>query len=288
MPALLDYLEYREYLRDVYTEKHARDHWFSYRYIGNRIGMDSSYFIRVVQGKKHLSDEYIPRISKLLKHNSEEERYFENLVYFNKARTTNQAERFLEELYRIRRVRYNPLQKDRQEYFSYWYYVALRNVLDFFPFQDDYETLGKQLDPPISESQARKGVKALQRLGLIEQQRDKSWLVLDDHLHSGDKWEGQVIRRFQEQTLKLAQKSLKEHPREHRDMSTMTMNISATNLRDIRELIRDFQASVARLVEETPESDRVYQFNMQLFPLTRIPENVKISEGGEEREVSDA
>jgi len=288
MPELFDYLEYREYLRDVYTEKHTRDTWFSYRYIGNRIGMDSSYFIRVVQGKKHLSDEHILRISKLLKHNSEEKRYFENLVYFNKARTTNQAERFLEELYRIRRVRYNPLQKDRQEYFSRWYYVALRNVLDFFPFQGDYKELAKQLDPPISEIQARKGVKLLERLGLIEQQQDNTWIVLDDHLHSGDSWEGQIIRQFQEQTLKLAQKSLKEHPRDYRDISTMTMNISAGNLRDIRDLIRDFQASVARLVEDTPESDRVYQFNMQLFPLTRIPDNVKIAQGGEQKEVPNA
>jgi uncharacterized protein (TIGR02147 family) len=269
MPEIFNFLDYREYLKATYDEKRQSDAFFSYRFIGNKVGMDSSFLLRVLQGKKHISADTIPRFCKLLKLNKPESEFFDTLVSFNKARTEEEARTFFDKLHKIRRVKYNQVDKDRSEYFSRWYFVALRNLLDFFK-KDDFKSIGEQLEPSLKPTEVKKAVAVLNNLGLIQKEKE-GYSVPDVHLHSGDRWDTPAIENFQKETLELALRSLQSHPKKHRDISTMTMNISAENLEEIRHLIREFQSSVARTVEETEESDRVYQLNIQFFPLSKIP-----------------
>lgn len=268
MPDLYQYLEYRVFLRDYYEERHAKDRYFSYRFLGNRLGMDSSYLIRVIQEKKHLSDDLVERLCEVLKFDAQESRYFSNLVGFNKAKTDAQARAFYERMIAERGVSYHQVRQDQMEYFSKWYVVALRNLLDYTTFEGDFEALGAKLRPAISGEETKQALFLLERLGMV-QRSEKGYQVLDVHVHTGEQWASDSIALFQEATLQLALRSLKEDPRPMRDISTMTMNISAGNLQEIRDLIREFQENVAKLVEMTAESDRVYQLNLQLFPMSQ-------------------
>jgi len=268
MPDLYQYLEYRAFLRDYYEERHGRDRYFSYRFLGNRLGMDSSYLIRVIQEKKHLSDDLVQRVCDVLKFDPQQSRYFSNLVGFNKAKTDAQARAFYERMIAERGVAYHQVRQDQMEYFSKWYVVALRNLLDYTGFDGDYESLGKKLRPAISAEETKQALFLLERLQMIKKEPG-GFKVLDVHVHTGEQWASDSIALFQESTLQLALRSLKEDPRTVRDISTMTMNISAGNLQEIRDLIREFQENVAKLVEMTAESDRVYQLNLQLFPMSQ-------------------
>jgi uncharacterized protein (TIGR02147 family) len=272
VPDLYQYFDYREFFRDYYEARRIHDKYFSYRYIGQRVGMDSSYLIRVLQGKKHISSGVAEKFCELAGFDAKQCAYFENLVAFNKAKTDAQARIFYEKLLASRGIVYKRLKKDQTEYFSRWYVVALRNLLDYTTFDGDYTKLGKLLSPPISAEEAKQAIFLLERLGLIEHQQS-GYKVLDNHIHSGEKWASDSIALFQESTLQLALRALKELPKNARDISTMTMNISAENLLQIRELIQTLHEDIAKLVEATPSSDRVYQFNVQLFPLTQLKEN---------------
>ena len=51
MVNLFEYLNYREFLRDSYEERHKGDWRFSHRYIADRAGFDASMFNKILQGK---------------------------------------------------------------------------------------------------------------------------------------------------------------------------------------------------------------------------------------------
>lgn len=270
MPNLFTYLEYRDFLKDAYEERRQIQPYFSYRFIGNRVGMDSSYLTRLFQKKLHLGDDLIERMAAAFGLEGAALDYFRVLVGFNKARTEVQARACHEQLMRLRGVGYRLVKEDEQEYFSNWIHAALRSYLDCQPFDGDYDALGAALLPPVSGEAVKQALFLLERMGMVRR-REAGYEVLDAHLHSGENWTAQAIRAFQKSTMELAARALDAVPSSQRDISTMTMNIDAQTLEDLKVMVREFQENVAKLVEAAPRSDRVYHLNLQLFPMSRLP-----------------
>jgi uncharacterized protein (TIGR02147 family) len=271
MPDLFTYLEYRDYLKDAYEERRKLQPYFSYRFIGNKVGMDSSYLTRLFQKKLHLGDDLVDRMAGIFGLQDDSLEYFRNLVSFNKTKNEVQARVFHDQLMRLRGVGYSVVREDQSEYFSNWIHAALRSLLDYQRFDGDYEALGVMLSPPVSADEAKSAVFLLERLGMAKR-TDFGYEILDNHLHSGDNWTTEAIKTFQKSTMELASRSLDVVPPSMRDISTMTMNIDAETLDDLKIMVREFQENVAKLVESSSKSDRVYHLNMQLFPLSRIPD----------------
>lgn len=92
MVNIFNYLDYRDYLRDFYTEKKKDKPFFSYRYISSHVGIDSSYLVKVLQGNRHISSSKIPNFVKLLKLDDNERDFFELLVCFCKAKTEREKQ----------------------------------------------------------------------------------------------------------------------------------------------------------------------------------------------------
>jgi len=273
MPDIFTYLEYRDYLKDAYEEKRKSQSYFSYRFIGNKVGMDSSYLARIFQKKIHLGEDLVERMAYAYGLKGDSLEYFRNLVLFNKARNEVQARAFHEQLMRLRGVGYKVVCEDQEEYFSNWIHVALRSLLDCQPFDGDFESLGKKLFPPVSEEEAKNAVFLLERLGMARRS-ELGYEILDNHLHSGENWTAEAIKKFQKHTMELASHSLDAVPPTRRAISTMTMNIDEETLEDLKIMAREFQENVAQLVENASHSDRVYHLNIQLFPLSQIPGEV--------------
>lgn len=271
MPDLFNYLEYRDYLKDAYEERRRSQPYFSYRFIGNRVGMDSSYLTRLFQKKLHLGDELVERMAATFGLDGESLEYFRILVSFNKTRIEAQARVFHDQLMRLRGVKYRVVRREQEEFFANWIHVALRSLLDYHPFDGDFAALGAALSPHVSGDEIKESLFLLERLGLAKR-TGTGYEILDNHLHSGENWDAAAIMAFQKSTLELATRSLDTVPPAHRDISTMTMNIDAQTLEDIKIMVREFQENIANLVERSARSDRVYQMNVQIFPLSRIPE----------------
>lgn len=272
MADLFAYLEYREFLKDSYEERRKSHPYFSYRFIGNRVGMDSSYLTRLFQKKLHLGDDLVDRMAQAFGLEGEAHAYFRNLVAFNKAKSEEQARLFHDELMRLRGVGYRVVREEQVEYFTNWIHVALRSLLHYHPFDGDYEALGAALSPPVTGDEAKHALFLLERLGMVRR-TEQGYEVLDDHLHSGENWKAQAIKTFQKTMMDLASRSLDTMPSKHRDISTMTMDLDAATLEDLKVVIREFQENVAKIVEGARGSDRVYHLNIQLFPLTNLGED---------------
>lgn len=268
MKPIFEYIDYRDFLKDFYEEHKEQHSFFSYRYFGNKVGIDPSYLLKVMLKTRHLAEKSIPKITSFCKLSVNESEYFHTMVLFIKAKSQRESRLHFEKLLSIRYIKNKRLVEWQYEYFSTWYHPVIRSVLEYFDFRDDYTQLGQQLSPQITEKEARDSVRLLEKLKLIKRDENGRYQLTDAAITTGEAWRSVAINAFQEQTIRLSQESLERHDRVFRDISTITMNIHAENFEEIRQRITEFRRSLIAYVGESSNPDRTYQLNIQLFPLT--------------------
>ena len=70
--------------------------------------------------------------------------------------------------------------------------------------------------------------------------------------------------------MRLAERSLREDPKEVRDISTVTVAVRFSDLEEIRTRIRELRQSIMHMMADSGDPDCVYQLNFQVFPLSRV------------------
>ncbi|MGM0442940.1 MAG: TIGR02147 family protein [Fibrobacterota bacterium] len=270
MRRVYDYLNYREFMRAYYKHRKEENRNFSLRVFGRLTDIDASYLSKVIKEQRHLGEQYIPNIAAALKLDPSESDYFENLVYFNKARTEDNRQLYFERILAIRKPHTQCITEDQYEFYAHWYYSAVRNMLEFFPFHrgDSYAQLARGLNPAITEEQARSSLELLLRLDLIKCNDAGRYILTDNAITTGESWTSIAVRKFQNETIELSRQALSRHPRDERDISSVTMNITGEELSAIKKMLRRFRSSVISYVNHVDAPTRVYQLNLQLIPLT--------------------
>ena len=98
MKPVYEYLDYRNFLKDFYEEQKSQRGFFSYRYFGDKVGIDPSYLVKVLLKTRHLSLKSVPRICSFCNLSNRESEYFHTLVLFAMARTQNEEKLLFEKL----------------------------------------------------------------------------------------------------------------------------------------------------------------------------------------------
>jgi len=279
MDSIFNYLDYRAFLRDYYESRKRSETFFSYRYMANKLKMDHSLLVKILSGKRHIADNAIENFITFCKFSKREAQYFETLIHFEKARSKEQSRLYFEALLHLKGYRSATIAKEQYEYFQKWYYVAIRSLLDIYKFKGNYKELASLLNPPITVPQAKQAIALLKKMKLIKMEKDGSYSVTDAHVTTGEKWQHLAIAAYQKETIQMSASSIDRDPRELRDISSITMSIDEECFDDIKEILRECRASVIKRVDSIPDgqTDRLYQLNMQVIPLSSIQKKKKSS-----------
>jgi uncharacterized protein (TIGR02147 family) len=272
MKSVIEYLEYRDFLKDFYEEKKTEHSFFSYRLFGAKVGIDASYLAKVLIKHRHLSNSSIEKITAFCGLNEREAEYFETLVHFVKAKSHRESKLLFEKLLSLKNVSAATLLENQYAFYQKWYHSAIRSLLEFYDFRGDFRALAEQLSPAISAKEARGSIRLLEKLGLIKKDLTGRYRMTDSAITTGPQWHSLAIQAFQEETIRISAGSLARHPKKHRDISTVTMNVSGPNFEEIRERINEFRNTIIKYVNEQSSPDRVVQLNIQLFPMSKIKE----------------
>jgi uncharacterized protein (TIGR02147 family) len=267
MKPLSEYFDYQEYLRDFYQHGKRDNPAVSYRFLGEKLGLDPGFVLKVMQGKLHLADRSIPRCCEFLKLNERESSYFEALVLYNKSKAPGDIKRRFEQLLLLRGSRAKPIQQWQYAFYQKWYHSAIHALLSIHSYKGDPRGLAALLDPPITARQARESILLLVKLGMVRRTAERVYEPVDAFVTSGEKWHSAAVADFQRETIRLSAEALDRHPRDRRDISTVTVALSAKDLPEIRERIRQLRQSILTLDNEN-QPDTVYQINIQLIPVT--------------------
>jgi len=269
MISVYDYFDYRKFLADIYSERKAANPVFSYRYIAAKAGFSSAgFFSKILKGTTNISTKSAIAFALLFKLTKQETRYFEILVQFNQAQTHDAKKHFFEQLLSMKQTDGKNLVPQQYELFSTWYYVVIRELLNFYPFYGDYKELASMVTPQIRESEAKKAIAVLEKLGLVTRSPEGFYEQTDAVISTGESWSSLAIEQFQIATAGLVEQSIQNTPRELRDISTCTVSISEKTLERIRERTKQFRREVLELARGDKFADRIYHLNIHLFPVS--------------------
>lgn len=270
MKPLTAYTDYRAYLRDLVEDRREKGLPCSNRWFAMRAGMQStSWLTSLLQGRKGLSQASAAKLSKALGHSSLQTRYFAALVEFNQAKGTDERQAGFLKIQAMARLSDPRLVRETQfGYYSHWHHSAIRALLAMAPFRGDYAALGAALCPPISAQEAQKSVKLMLDLGLVEQGREGDLQVSAPAITTGRKASALQVEMFHQQTLRLAMEALDRFPKGEREHSTMTLGIAPELLPLVKDILAEARRRIGELAEASETATRVYQVNMQIFPLS--------------------
>lgn len=267
---VMEYLNYRDFLRDIFKWYKGNDPNFSQKSVQYCLGISSSGFLsNVIMGRKNLNANHAVKMTRILQMNNVEARYFEALVAFTQARTEEEKTELFNRLMLFRSARLAHLPEEILSLFSKWYYVAIREVIDLLQWKDDLNLLANSLLPPLSVNEANEAVETLLELGLVRW-NDKGILeTCDSGISTGDEVSSKHLIAFQRKTMDLASLALDDVAPEFRDISVLTMGLSEESFWNIKNEIRHFRKRLAKIAIEDKNANRVYQLNFQLFPLSQ-------------------
>jgi uncharacterized protein (TIGR02147 family) len=257
---------------DYYKEKKSIQNFFSYRYMSQRLGIDPGYLVKVFQGKKNITLESVPKFVELFKLSKKEAKYFELLTLFCKSKTNEEMTTYFEQLLPYTNKTPVKVEEKNYEFYKKWYYSAIREILSFYKFNGDYAELAEMVYPPIKPSEAKKAVELLESLELIKKDENQEYILTARFLTTGEEWQSIAIRNYQDEVLQLARDALDKIPKDERDFSTLTVSLSKEGFDKIRQGLKQFRSQVFDTVEKDQNVDKVYQLNLQFFPISRQQE----------------
>lgn len=276
---IFEYSDYRKFLGDYYNTQRHRNSDFTYRYIAKCVGFKSAgHFTQILKGSVNLSVAMAENFAEFLRLGKKQAEYFCLLVRFNQARTHAEKERSFRRMLAFSNLKIPIIHPDQYVYFDKWYYVAVREVLAYYAFKDNYAELARKLNPAISPTEAKKAIALLLRLGLIVQNKNGFYERKMPALSADPVGKSVAITNQALDTMRLASEAIDRFPKEQRNISGVAFSVSGKTFETIQEEVRNFRKKILEIAQADACPDGVYQFNVQLFPLTRNPDKGKKGE----------
>ena len=272
MVDIFDYSDYRKFIADFQQMKMASNSAFSFRYFAKKAGINSSsFYSQVIKGARNLTKKTIFNTCIALNLTDQSAEYFENLVFFNQAKTITEKNFYFDKLIEKQKCRQVKKVKEEQyEYFSAWYHCVIREAATFIDFKGDYSILAKYLNPAITTAQAKESVALLLKLGFLKKVEDKyvqsEPLLASD---SGSDFKVHQIMNFQIGMLKMAIEAYGRTKQDKRLTSATTFSFSKTNYVKYIEILRECRSRMMKLSMEDEKPGNVYMLSMNFFPLTK-------------------
>ena len=270
MLSIFNYTDYRKFLLDLFAEKKAHNPSFTYRHLAAEAGYKSAgFFTQVLQGKTNLSDEMTRKLCRAFSLAKREARYFGWMVRFNQADAHDQKKEYYRRMASFKKARVKTIDPVLYDFYDKWYYSAIRAAIQYVRFTgSEYAELAKIVVPSITAGEAKRAIEVLLSLGLIVRGETGRFALTEKHISTGLDTDSVVINNFVLNTFEIAKEALYRFPKDLRSFSSLTLGVSPQGYARIKERCDVFRRELVEIVRADRNIDRVYQVNMQLFPLT--------------------
>lgn len=266
---IFDYQNFRLFLGDFLHKMKDKKKGFSQRSILKQMGITSTGFLaNVISGRNNLTLAQTESLAEILGLKKKEKEYFEALVLFTQAKTIEEKNLHFEQMIKVHKSKFRKLSKDQMSLFSNWHYAVVREIIALTKFTGDFKALAKMVRPKISETQAKKAVEELEKIELIKKDSDGIYHQHKGTVTTGDEVKSLHVSNFLLETMKKAQLSMDNTEPSERDISALTLKLSESKMKEIKSEIRMFRKKLLQMAEQDSNKDRVYQCNINFFPVS--------------------
>jgi uncharacterized protein (TIGR02147 family) len=263
-----EYRDYRLFLRDRYLARKEKTPSFSYRYIAGKLGLDSGTVCRIFKGKRNLDPGMAGRMARVFGLSEQETGFFETLVLFGQAKSQAERNHFLERIFKLRGGKANALEERQYVFYRQWFHLALRELLNFYPFDGDYKRLAKMLRPAIRPEEAKKALRLLLDTGLVKWDERGRLYLAQALITSGESIPAVFLNNLHQAMADLAVRALPEIDPVERDFSGLTVSLSPEGFRKIKARTKEYRREILEITQQDRNVDCVYRINLQVFPIS--------------------
>ncbi len=274
LPSVFDYLDYRRFLGDWLTARRLGDANFSLRAFALKAGLplsNSSFFSKVIAGKRNLTLDLQFRMAKALKLGASEIKYFGLLVQFNQSKHPEGKQHLYSELAKYAKSKARIIGLEGYEYYSKWQNSSIRAFFGIDQKENNPGIIGRKVFPKVPAKEVEEAVKLLLNLGMISKTAN-GYALRDANIATERENKAFVGKLRIQEMLRLATDVFNHVPPADREYSAMTVYISKQGYAALQEKIRAFREEVKSLVGADKGEDRIYTLGMQFFPNNQLPE----------------
>ena len=241
---IFHYTDYRAYLKDALQTLKEKDPKMSQRWIQQRLGVKTSGWLAdLLAGRRKIGRPQLEAFSHILNLSAREELYFQTLVDYMHATSVPNRNRAFEKLASFHEVPRDLIDPDRFEYFSKWYYGAIREWLLIEPYKGDPARLAKSLKPAITTAQAKEGIAVLERLGMVKRFASGELRPLGGTRQEDAPFRaGPLFIATFELKWNLGLDAVERIPKDERDVSALTLVLSEEGFRTFREELKELRS----------------------------------------------
>lgn len=280
MPCLGSFTDYRQYLQVFYLFKRAQSQTslrpYSYAVFAAAADIKSPNYLKlIIDGQRNLSSEMAKKFARALGLNKDETEEFLALVDFTQATEPLERNRYLKVLADLRvrkQIRTGEINQETWDKVPSWVTWVLYALADQAGVEFRPEELFELMRGKARPDDIRRGLERLLESG--EMIRDP----LNNQVYKGrelmvgsENVPAALVRKLQAELIYLGLESLfQDHPQD-REFGAQTFCLTEKEFEEMRFELRQFRkrwikdVTVAR---KRSKGDRVYQLNIQLFPVT--------------------
>jgi len=283
-PELGLYMDFRLYLADYYQYRRelSKKDIRQYNYAVFSAGADiksPNYLKMIIEGRRNLSEDMIYKFAKALSLNKEQTEEFRLLVLFGQA--TDPAERnlHLKSLNEKRvnaKLRSGEIDQKTWEKVPSWIAWILYSMLDQQGVKFDPQNLRELLRSKATSDEIREALDSLIRSGEVVQDAEtgemkKARTLMD----AADDIPVALVRKLQTELMYLGLESLFQDNATEREFGSATMALTKQEFEELRFQLRKLRKETQKNISvkrASSKGERVYQMNLQLFPVTKSVE----------------
>jgi len=272
LPDIYAYSNYRLFLQDYYKTRKKIDAKFSLRVLAAAAQFPSHGLLKyLMEGKRNLSKKTLTRLCPALGFDKNQTQYFENLVFFNQARSLEDKSLFYERIIRLQgSSTFKRLENSQLQVFRKWHSIVVREMLELKSFRNSFAWMSERMLLKVEQEDLRESMDLLLNTGLVKKSPNGFKLV-DPDITTEDEVKSFLVKSYHLQMMKLAAWAQEAVPGSERDISSVCFSIKASELPFLKKQIQLMRKELKKFAALPGEGERVVQVNIQLFPLTKVP-----------------
>ena len=268
MKPIIEYSDFRQYMRDYYEERKRRS-VFSWREFSKIAGFTSSSYMKVVcDGKSKLSRIGVERTGTAMGLAGFEMEYFRAMVEYGQAATEAKKKAAYEKMLGIAKVhKVRVMEGDLFEFYDSWQNPVVRELAPLMRGATPGE-MAKACYPEVTAAEVQKSLNFLTKAGLLKKAGDDAFVLAETSIRGTPDATRLALRGMHRQMSRLATPAI-DLPVEERHFSGVTMGLSRESFSKIENVLDECRRKIVAIAAEDKNIDQVYRLNLQLFPLTK-------------------
>ena len=275
IPSIFPYLDYRQYLNDVFESFKGADRSFSFRKFARMAGSTSPNLLQLIYTRKlNISSAQVSKLATALKLNKKEEKYFETIVAFDHAKTHQEKDKYFQRVLLTREyLSIKTIEKKQYDYLSHWYNPVIRELVIHPGYPDDPAWIAERIIPAVTPGKVKKGIELLATLDIIRRSPDgKRWIQTNRTISTPSEVLSMAVVKYHQDIITLAREAVERFKSKERDIRSITLGVSKEGFPELKKRMESFWKEILAFADTNERTDQVMQVNLQLFPLSKRKE----------------